>query len=176
MIFSVGLHSIYHYTYKKFTYPMKLRYLLGFLCLAVITFTACQKDKAVLASGTCTFTFGGTAYSANTTSGTVSDTTIDGKKSKALLIQGVTGTLSQLLVINIIFPDTLVTGTYTETSGATIMFSPVLVADSAYLNNQATVKITSINSKYAEGTFSGILINGDKEKPLTDGTFEVNIY
>jgi hypothetical protein len=152
---------------------MKPGSLLGLLCL-FFTFCACEKDKAVLTSGSLTFTFDSTAYSANTATGYVSDTSGIGKK--ALTIEGMTSNLSKHIAITIIFPDTLATGVYTNSSNASILFSPSLGQVNSYVSTSASIKITSINSKYAEGTFAGILNNGEIEKPLTDGVFKVNIY
>jgi hypothetical protein len=154
---------------------MKPRSLLGLLCMVAIVFAACQKDKAVLASGTLTFTFDSTAYSANTSTAYKADTTSEYGK-KIITIEGVTGDLAKHIAISVFFPDTLTTGTFTEANGATILFSPSLGQVTSYLSTTATIKITSINSKYAEGTFFGTLNNGEVEKPLTDGTFKVNIY
>lgn len=153
---------------------MKPSSLLGLLCL-MLSFCACQKDKAVPTSGSLTFAFESTAYSANTASGYVTDTTVIGKK--VLTIEGMTSNLSKHIAITVIFPDTLAVGTYTQENGAYLLWSPSLSAEVAsYLSKTATIKITSINSKYAEGTFAGILENGEKEEPLTDGIFKVNIY
>jgi hypothetical protein len=153
---------------------MKLYSLLGFLCLCLATFTSCEKEKAVLASGSCSFTFDGGQYSANTAYGEVFDTTAPIGK-KALLIQGLTSNLNSAIALTVIFPDTLATGTYTVTQHASIVFTSSVSGSEAYESSTATIKITSINSRYAEGTFDGILNNGDTEKPLTDGKFKVNI-
>jgi hypothetical protein len=155
---------------------MKLKSLVGLLCLFAIAITviSCEKDKAVLASGSCSFSFDGTAYSANTASGYLEDTVGIGKK--ALTIQGMVGTLNSFLAVTIIFPDTLVVGDFTEANHAFMLFSKNLSDTSAsWESSTVTVKITSINSKYAEGTFAGILKNGSNEIPLTDGKFKVNI-
>jgi hypothetical protein len=75
----------------------------------------------------------------------------------------------------VVFEDTLATGTFTEAQHANIVFTTSVSGAEAYESKSATIKITSINSTYAEGTFDGILNNGETEKPLTDGTFRVNI-
>lgn len=152
---------------------MKLYSLLGFLCLCLVTFSSCEKDKAVLASGSCDFKFDGASYSANTTYGEVFDTTAIGKK--VLLIQGLTGNLNSAIAVMVVFPDTLKTGTFTNTDHANVVFTSSISGAEAYESKTVTIKITSINSKYAEGTFDGILNNGETEKPLTDGKFKVNI-
>lgn len=154
---------------------MKLKLLAGLVSLFVtaITVTSCEKDKAVLASGACSFTFDSIAYSANSSYGYVVDTTGLGKK--ALIIEAVTGTLDKHLAITVFFPDTLIVGEYTEAKGASILYSPSLGSVPSYMSTTTTIKITSINSKYAEGTFVGNLNNGETEKPLTDGKFKVNI-
>ena len=153
---------------------MKPSSLLGLLCL-LLAFCACQKDKAVLTSGSLTFVFDSTAYSANTATGYATDTTVVGKK--VLTIEGLTSNLTKHIAITVIFPDSLAVGTYTQDNGAFILWSPSLSANVAsFLSTKATIKITSINSKYAEGTFAGILENGEINRPLTDGIFKVNIY
>lgn len=154
---------------------MKLYSILGFLCLCLVTFTACQKDKAELPSGSCTFKFDGKDYSANTAYGEAFDTTgINGKK--VLMISGLTGNLNSAIMMTVIFKDSLAVGTYEMDSlNANIIFTPSLSDKETYESKKATIKITSINSKYAEGTFDGILNNGETEKPLTDGKFKVNI-
>jgi hypothetical protein len=154
---------------------MKLKALVGLLCLFIVavSVTSCEKDKAVLASGSCTFSFDSTAYSANSAYGYVTDTTVIGKK--ALTIEGVTGNLNSHIAITVIFRDSLMTGEFTETNNASILFSKSLGQVASYLSTKTTIKITSINSKYAEGTFAGILNNGETETPLTDGKFKINI-
>lgn len=152
---------------------MKLNSLLGFLCLCLIAFTSCDKDEVAKASGSCSFKFDGKSFSANTSYGEAFDTTGIGKK--VLLIQGLTGTLNSAIAIMVVFPDTLKTGTFTAAEHANIVFTNSVSGAEAYESTSATIKITSINSKYAEGTFDGILNNGETEKPLTDGTFKVNI-
>ncbi|PWV54221.1 hypothetical protein [Chitinophaga sp. S165] len=149
---------------------MKLNSLLGFLCLCLVAFTSCDKEEVVKASGSCEFKFDGKSYSANTSYGEAFDTTVVGKK--ALRVQGVTSTLNNFIILQVIFKDSLATGTYTTAENATILFS---TTEGGFESTSATIKITSINSKYAEGEFNGILNNGETEKPLTDGKFKVNI-
>jgi hypothetical protein len=153
---------------------MKLNSLLGFLCLCLIAFTSCEKDEVAKASGTCTFQFDGKSYSANTSYGEAFDTTLAVGK-KVLLIQGLTGTLNSAIALQVIFKDSLATGTYTMEESASIVFTTSVSGAEAYESTSATIKITSINSKYAEGEFFGTLNNGETEKPLTDGKFKVNI-
>lgn len=155
---------------------MKLKFLAGIVCLfvAALSVTSCEKDKAVLASGSCSFTFDSTAYSANSSYAYVVDTT-NAMGKKVLIVEGVTGSLDSHIALTVFFPDTLIVGEFTEAKGASILFSKSLGAVPSYLSTTATIKITSINSKYAEGTFVGKLNNGDNEKPLTDGKFKVNI-
>jgi hypothetical protein len=160
---------------REITYPMKLRFLAGIVCLfvTVLTVTSCEKDKAVLASGSCSFTFDSTAYSANSSYAYVVDTNVIGKK--ALILEGVTASLNSHIAITVFFPDTLIAGEFTEAQGASILFSKTLGQEASFQSTTTTIKITSINSKYAEGTFIGSLNNGTDEKPLTDGKFKVNI-
>jgi hypothetical protein len=152
---------------------MKLNSLLGFLCLCLVTFTSCDKEEVAKASGSCSFQFDGKTYSANTSYGEAVDTTGIGKK--VLLIQGLTGTLNSAIALTVIFKDSLATGTFTEAENANIVFTTSVSGAEAYESTKTTIKITSINSSYAEGTFDGILNNGETEKPLTDGKFRVNI-
>lgn len=152
---------------------MKLYSLLGFLCLCIVAFTSCEKEDVKKASGTCSFQFDGKPFSANTSYGEAFDTT-DNKK--VLIIQGLTGTLNSAIALMVVFPnDSLETGTFTEADNASIVFTNSVSGADAYESTTATIKITSINSKYAEGEFDGILNNGETEKPLTDGKFKVNI-
>jgi len=74
----------------------------------------------------------------------------------------------------ITFPDSLKAGTYIEDVEMSLM--NIQEKEPGYLSKNIKVIITSINSKHAEGTFSGVLISGETEKPLTDGTFKVGIY
>jgi hypothetical protein len=124
-----------------------------------------------------TFTIDGTAYKANDARGSVMDDST-GVGKKTLLISGMAGGgLNKFLTVTIIFPDTLTVGEFTETSHADLFWAETMSETvPAFLSTTTKVKITSINSKYAEGTFAGILNNGEIEKPLTDGIFKVNIY
>lgn len=166
---------------REITYPMKLKSLLGLLCLLGIVYTSCNEDKAVLASGACTFAFDSIAYSANTATAYLKDSVYVDEdttfKAKALTLEALTSSLNSHLVIAVLFPDTLAVGTYTQqATHSSILFSYSLSGNIYYTSTTATIKITSINSKYAEGEFLGILKNGEIEKPLTDGKFKVNIY
>lgn len=155
---------------------MKPSSLLGLLCL-VFCFCACEKDKAVSASGLMTFTVDSVAFKANDARGSVMDDST-GVGKKTLTISGIAGGgLNKLITVSVIFPDTLVAGEFTAETHAGIFWAETM-SDTipVFLSKKATVKITSINSKYAEGTFAGILNNGEIEKPLTDGIFKVNIY
>lgn len=159
---------------EKFTYPMKLYSLLGLLCLfTTISITSCEKSDVVKASGTCTFKVGDITYSANTSYGEAIDTSVVGKK--ALYINGLTNSMNSSITLLIFFPDSLATGIYTEAENAQVLFTKSIASQDAYVSQHTTIKITSINSKYAEGTFDGILDNGETEVPLTDGKFKVNI-
>lgn len=155
---------------------MKLNSLLGFLCLCLVAFTSCEKDEVAKASGTCTFQFDGKSYSANTAYGEAVDTTLAAGK-KVLVIQGVTGTLNSAITLMVIFKDSLIAGDYNTVENSSIVFSPSIAGDEpiTFESKSANIKITSINSNSAEGTFDGILKNGEIEKPLTDGKFKVNI-
>jgi hypothetical protein len=154
---------------------MQSRALAGLLCLflMITTVISCDIDKAVAPSGSCTFRINDTAYSANSAYAYV-DTTV--KDKKLLTIEAVTGTLNRHLAINIYMKDFLHAGEFTEADSASVLFSESLSSQGvSYLSESISIKITSINSKYAEGTFAGILKNGETVKPLTDGIFKVNI-
>ncbi|HJT73636.1 MAG TPA: hypothetical protein VJ720_06450 [Chitinophaga sp.] len=159
---------------------MKLKPLLGLLCLVVIVFTSCNEDKAVLASGSCTFAFDSIAYSANNAMASAKDSVYKDEDTtftgKALTIEALTSSLNSHFTATIFFPDTLAVGTYTQNEYASMMFTSSMSGNIHYLSTKTTIKITSINSKYAEGEFLGTLKNGETEKPLTDGKFKVNIY
>ena len=94
---------------------------------------------------------------------------------KVLIIDGLTNSFKQHMQLMVISPDdSLNVGTY---GGSVVTLMPVQdTATQGYIGDQIEVQITSINSKRAEGTFSGTLSkSGETEKPLTDGTFKVNI-
>jgi hypothetical protein len=166
---------------------MKLKSLLGLLCLLVIVFSSCEQEEVVQASGSCTFAFDSASYSANDSRGYATDTVYKDLDTtftgKALTIQSLTNSLNSHLSITVIFPDTLAVGTYTGANYASILFTASMSNQTYFTSLPAigaskpiTIKITSINSKYAEGEFFGTLTNGEIDKPLTDGKFKVNIY
>lgn len=153
---------------------MKLIRVAAILMAAALVTNACKKDEEQPASS-FTFTFNGQQYVAHEPSAYVIDTVVSGTKVKWLTVDGVTNNFKQHMQLIVMSPDdSLNVGTY---SGSTLSLMPVQDTSSqGYIGTQIEVQITSINSKRAEGTFTGTLDqSGENEKPLTDGTFKVNI-
>ncbi|TWI91357.1 hypothetical protein [Chitinophaga japonensis] len=151
---------------------MKLIRGAAMLMVATMIFSACDKDDAQ-PDTQFSFTFNGKEYVSHATTAFLTDTVVAGQR--VLVVDGLTNNFQEHMQLMIISPDsTLTMGTY---SGSTMSLMPVQDSLSAgYLGTNMTVEITSINSTRAEGTFSGTLTeSGENEKPLTDGTFKVNI-
>ena len=154
--------------------PMKLIRVAAILMAAALVINACKKDDAPPATS-FSFTFNGQQYVAHEPSAYVADTILTGTNQKVLIIDGLTNSFKQHMQLMVISPDdSLNVGTY---GGSVVTLMPVQdTATQGYIGDQIVVQITSINSKRAEGTFKGTLIkSGEVEKPLTDGTFKVNI-
>jgi hypothetical protein len=151
---------------------MKLIRLAAMLVAAAVITNACNKDEAAPESS-FSFTFDGQTYVSHDTKASITDTIVAGQK--ALLIDGVTNNFKRHMQLIILSPDdSLNMGYY---SGSTVTLMPVQdTIEGGWIGNQIEVELTSINSTRAEGTFRGALIrDGEIEKPLTDGTFKVNI-
>ncbi|MCW3462769.1 hypothetical protein [Chitinophaga nivalis] len=118
------------------------------------------------------FKLGNDKYISNETQAYMSDTVIARKKT--LVIDGVTNNFKHHMELMVTFPEAPAAGTFDKNIEMSLMHIEKL--EPGYTGSNIQVKITSINSKYAEGTFSGKLTSGETEKPLTDGTFKVNIY
>jgi len=154
--------------------PMKLVRVAAILMAAALVINACKKDEEQPATS-FSFSFNGQQYVAHDPSAYVMDTVIQGTKVKWLTVDGLTNSFKQHMQLIVMSPDdSLNLGTY---NGSTVSLMPVQDTSSqGFIGNQIEVKITSINSKRAEGTFTGTLSqSGENEKPLTDGTFKVNI-
>lgn len=152
--------------------PMKLIRVAAILMAAALVTNACKKDEEQ-PSSSFTFTFDGQQYVAHEPSAYVTDTIISGQK--ALVVDGVTNNFKRHMQLIVMSPDdSLNIGTY---SGSTVTLMPVQdTVTEGYIGTSIEVQITSINSKRAEGTFKGTLNkSGEVDKPLTDGTFKVNI-
>ena len=152
---------------------MKLSRVAAIFVVAAMIFSACKKDDAQ-PEAVFSFTFEGKQYVSSGTSAYYSDTVITGKKT--LVIDGVTNNFKEHMQLMITSPDgEMPVGTY---GGSAASLMPVTDStESGYIGvSSINVEITSINSKRAEGTFQGTLSkSGETEKPLTDGTFKVNI-
>jgi hypothetical protein len=152
---------------------MKLIRLAAILLVAAVVTNACKKDEESPAAS-FSFTFDGQTYVSHDTKAQITDTIVAGQK--ALLIDGVTNNFKRHMQLIVLSPDdSLNIGTY---SGSTVTLMPVQdTIEGGWIgSNTIEVELTSINSKHAEGTFRGALIrSGEVEKPLTDGTFKVNI-
>lgn len=172
MYFFLSCSQIYTYTESDKPIPMKLFQVATMLVVVAMIFSACDKKEDQPAS-VFSFTFDGKQYVSSGTSAFYTDTVITGKKT--LVIDGVTNNFKEHMQLMITSPDgEMPVGTY---GGAAAALMPVLDSTEAgYIGTAIDVEITSINSERAEGTFHGTLIkDGETEKPLTDGTFKVNI-
>lgn len=141
--------------------------------IAILTgagLAGCSKKKDVTPEGYFTFKAGDAAYRSNSTQGLISDTVVAGKKT--LIIDGVTNNFGKHMELMITFPDGLKTGQYDE-NAAVMTLMDIQQKETGFITKTISIKLESINSKQAEGTFSGTLISGEIEKPLTDGTFKV---
>ncbi|MBS0026232.1 hypothetical protein ACTJJ0_07655 [Chitinophaga sp. 22321] len=152
-----------------------MRMKLFFITLALALgagWSACDSKKEdVKPSSSFTFKLDKDVYQSNATEAYVTDTIYKGVKT--LVVDGVTNNFGYHMELMISFPDSPRVGTFTDTE---MSLMSIQQKGTGYVGKNIKVNITSINSKHAEGTFSGVLTNGDIEKPLTDGTFKVEIY
>lgn len=146
--------------------------LLLVAIITVLGFSACNpKKEDVKPNGSFSFKLDKDTYQSNATEAYVTDTVYAGKKT--LVVDGVTNNFGYHMELMITFPkDSLTTGAF---DGVEMSLMQIQQKAMGYTSQNIKVNITSINSKHAEGTFSGVLSNGDTEKPLTDGTFKVEI-
>ena len=139
----------------------------------IIGLGACDsKENEVAPVSTFSFKLDTIAFHSNATEAFVTDTLYPGKKT--LIIDGVTNNFEHHMELMITFPDSIHTGSYENLVEMSLMNIEQKAV--GYVSRRIKVNITGINSKHAEGTFSGVLINDDTEKQLTDGTFKVEIY
>lgn len=166
------LLQVYFQLTKRSIMPFK-KFAIVAIALLTIVISACNNSKdKVTVNSTFSFKIDNVTYQSSSTSAYLTDTLYAGKKT--LIIDGVTNNFKNHMELMVTFPDAISTGSYTQMVEMSLM--DVEKKTTGYVEKLVTVKITSINSKYAEGTFSGVVINGEIEKPLTDGTFKVEIY
>ena len=148
--------------------PMKFRLLMPAFFACVAGLTSCEKKETV-PQDSFSFKVDGISYNANQ----VFTEIIDTAGKKALIVDGVSNNFVNHQELIVFFPDVMKTGINTR---ATLTLMNIKQEGVGYITNTLTVNIASINSKYAEGTFTGTLTSGETEKPLTDGTFKVYIH
>ncbi|SEW20439.1 hypothetical protein [Chitinophaga arvensicola] len=152
---------------------MRMKLLMvAFIAALGTMLCSCDKKNDTKPTSSFSFKLDGVQYQSNSTEAYVTDTVYAHKKT--LVIDGVTNNFGHHMEMMITFPDSIKAGTYQEDVEMSLM--DIQQKEPGYLNKTVKVTITSINSKHAEGTFSGVLISGETEKPLTDGTFKVEIY
>lgn len=148
---------------------MKLTNLATALIFSLAVISCKKEDKPVVQQPTMSFALEGKSQVAHHVEA-VFDTTSSGQI--ILQVDGVMNNFAQHMGLTLTFSDKGVqTGTFT-TATFTLMTT---TGQGGYSSKELKVNITNINNKYAEGTFSGILSDGDIDKQLTDGTFKVNI-
>lgn len=151
---------------------MRMKLLMvAFMAALGTMLCSCDKKNETKPSSSFSFKLDGVAYQSNATEGYVTDTIYTGHKT--LVVDGVTNNFGHHMELMITFPDSIKAGTYDDVE---MSLMSIQQKEEGYLSKNVKVIITSINSKHAEGTFSGVLISGEIEKPLTDGTFKVEIY
>ncbi|HVI47284.1 MAG TPA: hypothetical protein VM802_20570 [Chitinophaga sp.] len=170
-----GQHRLYFataYQNRKF-YPMRLNLLMvAVVALLGAVLAGCDSKKnELIPAPYFSFKVGSETYRSNATTAYITDTVVAGKKT--LVIDGVTNNFVKHLELMITFPDSVRNGEFRE--GVEVSLMDVQQKTDGYIGKSITVKLESINSKHAEGTFSGTLTSGEIEKPLTDGTFKVDI-
>lgn len=134
--------------------------------------SACDSKKEDVKPGSSFFfKLDKDSYQSNSTEAYITDTVYTGMKT--LVVDGVTNNFGHHMELMITFPDSPKVGTFSDVE---MSLMSIQHKETGYTGKNIKVNITSINSKHAEGTFSGVLSDGDIEKPLTDGTFKVEIY
>ncbi|CAL1521444.1 hypothetical protein [Chitinophaga sp. MM2321] len=151
---------------------MRLKlFVTAVIAAAATALTGCDPKKNDISPiSTFSFKVDTLLFRSNATQAYFTDTISAHRKT--MVIDGVTNNFGHHLELMITFPDSIHTGQYT--TGVELSLMKIQQDGIGYIGKTITVKIESINSKQAEGTFSGTLISGDMEKPLTDGTFKVN--
>lgn len=149
---------------------MKLASLTAVLLLSIGAVSCKKEDKPVIQQPTLSFVFDGKSQVASHVEA-VYDTTDAGQV--VLQVDGVMNNFTKHMGLTLTFPDKNVkAGSFTA---ATFTFMNATGDKGGFSSKTLQVNITNINNKYAEGTFSGVLSDGDIDKQLTDGTFKVNI-
>ncbi|NLU93854.1 hypothetical protein [Chitinophaga sp. Ak27] len=152
---------------------MRIKLLLAAtIAIVGLGLSACNKKTDLAPSSIFTFKLDTISYHSNSTEGYLTDTIEAGKKT--LVVDGVTNNFGYHMELMVTFPDSIRVGSYE--AGAEMTLMDIQQKAVGYVSKTIKINITSINSKHAEGNFSGVLTNGDIEKPLTDGTFKVEIY
>ncbi|PSL49672.1 hypothetical protein CLV51_1011007 [Chitinophaga niastensis] len=152
---------------------MRMKLLMvAVIAASGIGLASCNKKDSAKPAGTFSLKVDSISYNSNATTASFTDTVVVGKKT--LIVDGVTNNFSYHLQLMITFPDSIHTGSFDQQVNLSLMNVQQLKG-TGFLSKYIKVNITSINSKYAEGTFSGQLTDGVIEKPLTDGTFKVDI-
>ena len=131
-----------------------------------------SKDNDIAPASTFSFKLDTVAFHSNATEAFITDTLYAGRKT--LIVDGVSNNFEHHMELMITFPDSIHAGSYENLVEMSLM--NIAQKEVGYVSKSIKVNITGINSKHAEGTFSGVLINDDTEKQLTDGTFKVEIY
>ncbi|MFB6455655.1 hypothetical protein ACE38W_10325 [Chitinophaga sp. Hz27] len=151
---------------------MRFKLWLAAILAVGLFITGCDTKKDVTPKSYFTFRIGDSIYQSSSTEGSLGVDKETGRPT--LIIDGVTNNFKQHMDLQILFPDTAIAGKYT--TDIFITLSDINTGTVSYYNvsTGVTVNLTSINSKHAEGTFFGTLTSGEIEKPLTDGTFQVN--
>lgn len=153
---------------------MRLKLWFAALFAAITVLSSCETKKDTTPASTLVFTLDGQTYHSSQTDALLE---VDSATGEQLLsINGVTNNLSHHMELVIGFPENIVQPGVYEAS-VTMVLSDIQANKVTHysMGRGLKVNLTSINSKHAEGTFSGTLTNGEIEKPLTDGTFIVNI-
>ncbi|MBV8255031.1 MAG: hypothetical protein JO154_20690 [Chitinophaga sp.] len=141
--------------------------------IAIVTvFVGCQPSKDGMPASYFSFRLGDTTYTSSSTETTLALDTAE--KKMALTINGITNNFNQHMSLTLFFPDSAKAGQYN--TDVFLILSDVKANKVMYycMGTGIKINLSSINSKHAEGTFSGTLTSGEIEKPLTDGTFKVN--
>lgn len=163
--------------------------LLLTLCI-IVTLTSCKKSASVAPVNTLSASFNGTTESFNTNLFAQNGAGITLNSSLSILGANGSSSSADILTIDLITNNNITTGTYTNAPNGTngsvsIVYqigSFTLVNPNEYItdangNYNTTVKITSINGKNVQGTFTAQLLytDGKTVKTVTNGVFNVNL-
>ena len=159
---------------------------LIFVSCILLVFTSCKKNSDVAPSNTISANINGVEESFNTN--TVAQLSSLIKLNDGLSIYGTNGsaTGADILTISLSLNQTLTKGSYTSGSNTVGLVSilyqsgPFSIANLNYYAtddsaNQTTVIITTLTGTNIQGTFSGILVNGNATKTVTNGKFNLTL-